>query len=274
MNQSRNGERTIGSIGDVEAACVALEHQVGVHWDVSLLETLKARREAFLDRHSSAADWRAWGFSAGTLALWRAARTNTAAVRGRVLDAGSGRGAWRDVIRSSGAEYESIDLAPRGGDSPTWVGDIMRMPQIPDGRYDAVVSHQVLEHLPRPWEALAEFHRVLKPGGVLVVSAPHLSRRHELPHDYFRFTQEGISSLLNDAGFTDVVVQPVGGLLGFLHHQVSCVFPGLLAPVPIVGTMLSALNLPIAWLAVWLDAISDRAALAPGGILATARRPD
>jgi SAM-dependent methyltransferase len=148
------------------------------------------------------------------------------------------------------------------------------MPEVPDARYDAIVSHQVLEHLPRPWEALAEFHRVLRPGGVLVSSAPHLSRRHELPHDYFRFTQGGMESLLRDAGFVDIDVQAFGGLLGFLHHQVSCVFPGILAPVPILGTALAALNLPFAWLAWWLDRLSDRTALAPQGILATARRPD
>ena len=240
---------------------------------MSLLRTLKARREAFLDRHSAAADWRAWGFSAATLALWRAARAGTMAVRGRVLDAGSGRGTWREVIRSGGADYESIDMAPRGGDCPTWVGDVMRMPQVPDGHYDAIVSHQVLEHLPRPWEALAEFRRVLRPGGVLVVSAPHLSRRHELPHDYFRFTQEGMESLLRDAGFDDIVVQPVGGLLSFLHHQVSCVFPGLFAPLPLIGVALALLNLPFAWLALWLDRLLDSAALMPIAVLATARRP-
>jgi SAM-dependent methyltransferase len=143
---------------------------------------------------------------------------------------------------------------------------------VPDGRYDAVVSHQVLEHVPRPWEALGEFHRVLRPGGVLVISVPHLSRRHELPHDYFRFTQEGMAALLRDAQFEDIVVQPVGGLLSFLHHQVSCVFPGLLAPLPVVGGALAALNLPFAWLAVWFDRLTDRAALAPVAIMATARR--
>jgi SAM-dependent methyltransferase len=240
---------------------------------VSLLGMLKARREAFLDRHSAAGNWRAWGFSGATLALWRVARASTAAVSGRVLDAGSGRGAWRDVILSDAAEYESIDLAPRGGDRPTWIGDLMQMPQVPDGRYDAVVSHQVLEHLPRPWEALAEFRRVLRSGGVLVISVPHLSRRHELPHDYFRFTQEGLASLLHDAGFERIAIRPVGGLLGFVHHQVSCVFPGVLAPVPYVGAALAVLNLPFAWLAFWLDSISDRAALLPVAIVARAYRP-
>ena len=240
---------------------------------MTLLSVLKAQREAFLDRHSAADDWRAWGFSAATLALWRAARAKTGAIRGRVLDAGSGRGSWRAVICSGGAEYESIDLEPRGGDFPTWIGDVMSMPQVPDSSYDAVVSHQVLEHLPRPWAALAEFHRVLRPGGVLVASVPHLSRRHELPRDYFRFTQEGMASLLGDAGFENIVVQPVGGLLAFLHHQVSCVFPGMVAPLPVVGSILGAANLSIAYLALSLDQVFDRAALAPTAILVTAQRP-
>lgn len=235
---------------------------------------LKASRERFLDRHRDADDWRNRLFSAATLALWRAARPVTLrSARGRVLDAGSGRGSWRGVIVAGGGEYESIDVAPRGEDRPTWVGDIMAMPQVPDGRYDCVVSHQVLEHLPRPWRALAEFHRVLRPGGQIVISVPHLSRRHELPHDYFRFTQEGLGALLADAGFVDVDVQPVGGPLCFLHHQTSCVLPGLVAPVPLLGAALGALNAIPAWLCVLLDRVVDAAALAPLGVLATARRP-
>jgi SAM-dependent methyltransferase len=235
---------------------------------------LKASRERFLDRHRDADDWRNRLFSAATLALWRAARPLTvAASSGRVLDAGSGRGSWRRVILAGGGDYESIDVAPRGDDRPTWIGDIMAMPQVPDGRYDCVVSHQVLEHLPRPWRALAEFHRVLRPGGRVVLSAPHLSRRHELPHDYFRFTQEGMHALLEDAGFVDIEVRPVGGTLCFLHHQASCIVPGLVAPVPGLGAALAALNAIPAWLCVQIDRHLDAAALSPLGVLATAHRP-
>lgn len=241
---------------------------------MGLLSAMKRNREAFLDRHAAVDDWRAWAFSGATLELRRELRPATAAVRGRVLDAGSGRGVWRDVIRSGGAEYESIDHAPRGGDCPTWIGDVMEMPQVPPIRYDAVVSHQVLEHLPRPWKALEEFYRVLRPGGVLVISVPHLARRHELPHDYFRFTQEGVTSLLWDAGFREISVRPVGGVFCFLHHQASSIFPGVLAPVPLLGAMLALINLPFSWISAWLDRATDRAALAPVAIIAVARRPD
>ena len=236
---------------------------------------LKASRERFLDRHRDADDWRNRFFSAATLSLWQVARPVTAAAaRGRVLDAGSGRGSWRGVIVAAGGAYESIDVAPRGDDRPTWTGDIMAMPQVPDERYDCIVCHQVLEHLPRPWAALAEFHRVLRPGGRVVISVPHLSRRHELPHDYFRFTQEGLGSLLRDAGFVEIDVRAVGGPLCFLHHQVSCVLPGMLAPIPLLGAGLAALNAVIALACVALDRVLDAAALAPLGVLATARRAD
>jgi len=241
---------------------------------LDLLAALKDSRENFLDRHQSAGDWRLWGFSGLTLALWRAARTRTSLARGLTLDAGSGRGAWRDFLRTRGVDYESIDLAPRGGDRPTWIGDVMEMTHVPGERYDSVVSHQVLEHVPRPWRAVAEFHRVLRPGGLLIVSVPHLSRRHELPHDYFRFTQEGLAALLRDAGFEEIEVISAGGLICFLHHQVSCVFPGFISSVPIVGTALAFLNLPLSWLAFWLDCLFDRAALAPAAVIATAKRPE
>jgi SAM-dependent methyltransferase len=240
---------------------------------LSALGALKARREAFLDVHRDVDAWRSRWFSAATYALWRAARPPTvAASRGLVLDAGSGRGSWRGVIVAAGATYESIDLAPRGNDRPSWVGDIMDMPQVPALRYDTVVCHQVLEHLPRPWRAAAEFHRVLKHDGQLVVSVPHLSRRHELPHDYFRFTQEGLRALLVDAGFEAIEVRAVAGILSFLHHQFSCLVVSPLAAVPVVGALLCAANAPLSWLCAGFDGLLDRAGLAPTAVLATARR--
>src|SRR4026209_2856194 len=105
---------------------------------------LKRSREAFLDSHPDAADWQSLVCSGTTYSLWGMSRPwMREHCRGLVLDAGSGRGAWRRSILETAAGYEYIDVAPRHDHAPTWVGDICSMSQVPDGRYDSVVCHQV-----------------------------------------------------------------------------------------------------------------------------------
>jgi SAM-dependent methyltransferase len=237
--------------------------------DASLL---KRRRESFLDRHPDAGDWRNRCFSAATLALWRSASAVMAReCRGRALDAGSGRGAWRRTILAHADACDSVDLDPRGDDRPTWTGDLMDMPQVPSQHYDTVVCHQVLEHLPDPGRALAELRRVLVPGGRLIVSAPHLSRLHELPHDYFRYTPNGLAVLLERSGFADAEVGTYGGPFSFLHHQSSFLFPGLVAGVPLLGTAAIAVNALLSFAFDGVDRMPALGRLLPLGVIAVAR---
>lgn len=235
---------------------------------------LKRSREAFLDAHGDVKDWRSRFFSATTYALWEASREPMRKwSKGLVLDAGSGRGAWRSLILESADSYESIDMAPRHDHVPTWIGDLCSMNHVPDDRYDAAVCHQVLEHVRYPDQAIKQLTRVLKPGGMLILSVPHLSRRHELPNDYFRFTQEGLAVLLLDAGLEIDAVSAYGGVLSFLHHQISMIVPGFFAGLPVAGTLLLACNAPISWGVARLDHLIDRARLLPTGVVAIARKP-
>lgn len=240
---------------------------------MGMLASLKRRREDYLDTHYDMADWAVNHFSGTNFSLWHAVQSVTSGhCTGRVLDAGAGRGAWRTTILRTASAYESVDLSSRGEHRPTWEADICEMPVVPAARYDSVVCHQVLEHVRRPRAALSELKRVLAPGGFLILSVPHLSRRHELPHDYFRFTQEGVRVLLEEIDFEIVRLEPYGGLVTFLHHQTSLFVPGLFAGIPLLGRVGTLLNAPLSRLAAQLDLLLDRPGLFANGVVAVARK--
>jgi|JI8StandDraft_1071087.scaffolds.fasta_scaffold03834_8 SAM-dependent methyltransferase len=79
-----------------------------------------------------------------------------------------------------------------------------------DASYDAALCFNVLEHVARPQQVLAEIHRVLKPGGRFIFMVPFLHKVHGDPDDYFRYTESGLRVLFTDAGFTIKSVQILG----------------------------------------------------------------
>jgi len=77
--------------------------------------------------------------------------------------------------------------------------DAQRLTAFADGQFDLVYSHQVLEHIPKPWLAGAEMVRVLKPGGVGIHTTCAYNPRHGLPafNDYYRFLPDGLAELFD-----------------------------------------------------------------------------
>lgn len=70
-----------------------------------------------------------------------------------------------------------------------------------DNSFDLILSTQVLEHLIRPESYLHECHRLLKPGGALLLSTHGTFVDHGCPHDYHRWTAEGLRHAVTSAGF-------------------------------------------------------------------------
>lgn len=137
---------------------------------------------------------------------------------GKLIDIGCGDMPYKRFFVKIANEYDTIDIERRVPEVK-FLGDIQNMDVLMDQTYDTAVCLEVLEHVPNPFKALDEIHRILKKGGCLILSAPHLSRLHEEPHDYFRYTKYGLRSSIENAGFEILSITPNGGLFCFLGHQ-------------------------------------------------------
>lgn len=97
----------------------------------------------------------------------------------KLLDAGCGTGWFSARAVQQGAQVTSLDVGKKllqevakKCSSTLVVGDVLNLP-FTANTFDVVVSSEVIEHTTNPLKALKEFYRVLKPGGLLVVSTPN-----------------------------------------------------------------------------------------------------
>jgi SAM-dependent methyltransferase len=67
--------------------------------------------------------------------------------------------------------------------------------------FDIVIADQVFEHLPWPLRAAKNVYEMVKPGGYFIIATPFLLRVHNSPIDCSRWTETGLSHLLQEAGF-------------------------------------------------------------------------
>lgn len=135
-----------------------------------------------------------------------------AEAEGVVLDVGCADRKPADVL-PAGARYVGLDYYQTAtqwyGTRPDVYGDAERLP-IADRSVDCVLLLDVLEHLRAPATALGEMHRVLKPGGKMIVQVPFLYPIHDAPLDFSRWTVHGLRALVESGEFRVVEETAIG----------------------------------------------------------------
>ena len=127
---------------------------------------------------------------------WLKQTLSTLPHRARILDAGAGELKNRqycshlDYVSQDFCEYKGASSCDEGLQNDSWdtscidlISDITAIPA-PSASFDAILCSEVLEHVPEPTHALDEFARLLKPGGVLILTAPFGSNVHMAPYHY------------------------------------------------------------------------------------------
>ena len=128
-------------------------------------------------------------------------------LQGNVVVLGAGKEDYKKVLHSADTVLHT-DLTKTG-----YVDKVADAHDLPfqDCVYDSVVAIEVFEHLQMPYIAAREIYRILKFGGVALISIPFMFRVHGDPFDFQRLTESGLAELFNQ--FSDVSIMPFGGRL-------------------------------------------------------------
>ncbi len=122
-------------------------------------------------------------------------------IYGKTLDIGCGGKPYKNLCNSS--EYIGLEIdSPenRKNKDADYFYDGKNIP-FQDGEFDSVITNQVLEHVFNPDVFILEVNRVLKDGGILLISIPFIWDEHEQPYDYARYSSFGLKYLLENHGF-------------------------------------------------------------------------
>jgi SAM-dependent methyltransferase len=136
------------------------------------------------------------------------------------MDVGTGFGFFLSEMKKRGWEGTGVEISQRG---LNYARDRLGVNVYPgplekaglaEGHFDAVTGFYVVEHLPDPITFLRECHRILKPGGLILLRYPHTTpiknllrllgienRLYDLPAHLSDFSPETIQRLLERVGF-------------------------------------------------------------------------
>jgi 2-polyprenyl-3-methyl-5-hydroxy-6-metoxy-1,4-benzoquinol methylase len=151
---------------------------------------------------------------------------------GRVLDIGCGSGGYLAFLADLGWACEGIEQGPNSRRYAqqelglTVHSDLRQLQNFPDRCFDVVTMWHVIEHLADPFETLGAVHRVLKPGGLLMLRTPNADSWEarlfqgrwygvDAPRHLHLFSPGTLERCLARAGFSSTDVR-------YQYHPVDC----------------------------------------------------
>lgn len=146
--------------------------------------------------------------------LMKAFRKQIPELRGRMMDFGCGLKPYQSLFLTD--EYIGVDFKGEGETYSHHKVDVFydghTLP-FPDNHFDSIFSSEVFEHVFNLPEIIRELHRVLKPGGKILISCPFAFGEHEVPADFARYSSFAIRHLFESSGFTVLHYEKTGSFI-------------------------------------------------------------
>lgn len=120
----------------------------------------------------------------------------------QVLDVGGRIQPYRPLFEDRLKRYVAIDPILEGLVDVVAVGENL---PIPNNTFDVVLCTQVLSYVSDPFRVVNEFHRVLKPGGSLLISVPSFFPKHH--NERWRILPDGLRILLSGFSIVEIAAE-------------------------------------------------------------------
>jgi SAM-dependent methyltransferase len=169
----------------------------------------------------------------------------------QIVDLGCGEAPYRATLTALGFKYFGADL---GGDAELLIDGSGRV-SLPTASVDAILSIQVLEHVPDLAAYLGEARRLLVDDGWLLLSTHGTWLYHPHPEDHRRWTRPGLIAELRRHGFDTEECQPIAGPLATTTIIRLTGYVYILKKIPLVGWFLARF---LACLMNWRAVLEDR----------------
>jgi SAM-dependent methyltransferase len=183
--------------------------------------------------------------------LLQAIMRNIHELSGSMMDFGCGSKPYKSLFKVS--EYVGVDYQGQGHSHENEIIDVFydgRHLPFGDNRFDSIFSSEVFEHVFNLEEMVKELHRVLKPGGKMLVTCPFAICEHEAPNDFARYSSYGLKDLLERNGFEVLIFEKSGSAVEticqlYVSYFYAHVVRKLLGKIPVVRSLARVVIVPL-----------------------------
>ncbi len=185
--------------------------------------------------------------------LLRSIQIYSSRLQGKLLDFGCGSKPYQSLFKVD--SYTGVDFNGDGhsheNEQIDFFYDGKTLP-FDDNQFDSVFSTEVFEHVFNLEEILPEIRRVMKPGGLILVTCPFAIAEHEQPNDYARYTSFALKYLFENNGFEIIEYKKIGNefetimqlLVIYVNMRILCKFNKLKIVRPVLDpVIISLMNL-------------------------------
>jgi SAM-dependent methyltransferase len=179
--------------------------------------------------------------------------------QGVLFDVGCGIKPFESIFAPFVESYIGLEYSPESGyrgNAADFCGDAAKLP-LADECVDTILCTEVMEHVHDPERAISEFARVLRPGGIIITTAPFVYPIHD-KYDFFRYSPDGLAAIMKRHGLEIEKVEPLSGtavtlavMFNLYWYEIGFVWTKWLYPIGLIIR-------PILWLSCFLVNVLGR----------------